>query len=168
MPSSYVTSVEPIVSTLIAQKTRTVLDIGPGWSKYGLMCREYCHKLRYIDAVEVPEGRKPIQDCIYDRVIEADIRTFPEDVERRDYQIALMIDVIEHMTLDQGKDVLTWLIRQNMKVLVSTPKVFIEQHDPNNPHEEHLSLWTWEDLAPFGTLADVSTTDSIIYLVGKP
>ena len=79
---------------------------------------------------------------------------------------ALIIDVIEHMTIAEGQALLNQILRRGCKVLLSTPKIWEEQHDPNNPYETHVSLWTWEDLPP--AALDVSTIDSLIFLMEVP
>lgn len=163
MPSSFVTSVPGVIHLLGLQPPTFLVDIGPGFGKYGLMAREYFNPL-IVDAIEVPQGRLPTQDAIYSRVIEADARELPEHFWTH-YDTALLIDVIEHMTLEEGHDLLWRLQAAGVRVIVSTPKVFEEQHDERNPHETHVCVWAWEDFEPHGVLADESTIDSIIYLL---
>jgi hypothetical protein len=170
MPSSFVDAFAPIVHALVDLKPLSVLDVGPGWGKYGLACREYVSTLERLMAVEVPEGRLPTQDVIYDEVYTGDVRVFPNREFWQRFDLVLLIDVIEHMRHDDGERLLDRMIRAGCRVLVSTPKIFMEQHDPNNPHEEHLCLWTWDELLAIkgvDLLADASTIDSIIYVLGE-
>lgn len=167
MPSSFVDSVSPIVHMLIAEQPKTVLDVGPGWGKYGLMCREYLPDLERLDAVEVEEGLMLIQECIYDQMFVSDVRKLTSTFwagEGR-YDVVLLIDVIEHMGIEEGRQLLRDITRNGTKVLVSTPKIFEEQHDPNNPYETHVSHWTWKRFREFRIVADGSTIDSLIYLL---
>lgn len=164
MPSSFVDSYAPIVKLLIERDPQHVMDIGPGFGKYGLACREYLPNLMFIAAIDVPPGRLTTQDAIYDHVFVGDVRDTSENFFRG-YQIALLIDVIEHMPIDDGHVVLNTIQRAGCMPLVSTPKIFTEQHDESNPYETHVSLWEWHDLAQHGVEADVSTIDSIIYLL---
>lgn len=164
MPSSFVDSFAPIVHMLIQIQPRKVLDIGPGWGKYGLACREYLPDLEFLAGIDVPQGRLSTQDAIYDHVFVGDVRDAP-DKFYSGYDVALLVDVIEHMTLGEGHQLLDTIQTAGCQVLVSTPKVFVEQHDDRNPYEEHKSLWGWEDFVPHGVDADVSTIDSIIYLL---
>jgi hypothetical protein len=167
MPSSFVDSVPPIVKTIIDVNPERVVDVGPGWGKYGLMCREYLPGLKNLEAVEVLEGRLHTQDVIYDRVYEADVRDM-DSIYWNSTDLVLIIDVIEHMTLEDGKKLLNNILSNGAAVIVSTPKVFEEQHDDHNPHEEHVSLWTWQDFGIEGVeITDVSTIDSIIFLLKK-
>jgi hypothetical protein len=167
MPSSFVDSVAPIVKLLVDIDPQSVVDVGPGWGKYGLMCREYLPKLEIVDAVEVTQGRLPTQDVIYDNVFECDARTVAPAFWGT-YDVALIIDVIEHMSLEEGRLLIRSMADQGCRALVSTPKVWMEQHDENNPFETHVSLWTWKEFlrGKYEIQEDVSTIDSIIYLLG--
>jgi 2-polyprenyl-3-methyl-5-hydroxy-6-metoxy-1,4-benzoquinol methylase len=162
MPSSFVDSVPSIVHLLIRRAPGRVVDIGPGWGKYGLLCREYLHNIDWLDAVEVSEGRKATQDPIYDDVHVSDVRLFKY---WRCYDLALMIDVIEHMDHEDGHQILQKVLGDGCSVLVSTPKAFVEQSDARNPYETHVSLWTGEDFERYEIEEDASTIDSIIYLL---
>jgi hypothetical protein len=164
MPSSFVDSFPAIVKLLIDLEPQRVLDIGPGWGKYGLACREYLPDIEFLAGIEVPQGRLSTQDAIYDHVFIGDVRDASENLFEG-YDVALLIDIIEHMTLDEGHQLLDAIQNAGCAVLVSTPKVFMEQHDESNPYETHISLWGWEDFAQHGVKADVSTIDSVIYLL---
>ncbi len=164
MPSSYVDSYAPIVKTLIERGPRRVLDIGPGWGKYGLACREYLPGLETLDAIEVVQGRCRTQPAIYDFVFVGDARSAPEAFFAL-YDLVMLIDVIEHFPSSVGHDLLARIQRAGADVLMATPKVFFAQHDDHNPHEEHLSLWSWDELAAHGIDIDSSTPDAIVYLL---
>lgn len=169
MPSSFVDSIPGVMHLVIenlvpAGEVARVVDIGPGWGKYGLMVREYCSPV-HLTAVEVQQGLCLTQEAIYDDIIVGDARLHEQDFWKG-YDLALLIDVIEHMTLDEGHLLLDRLIASGVKVVVSTPKVFEEQHDEHNPFEEHVSVWGWEDFQRHGIVDDRSTIDSIIFLLG--
>jgi hypothetical protein len=164
MPSSYIDSYTPIVKLLIERAPRHILEIGPGWGKYGLACREYLPDLDRLDAIEVPQGRFVTQGAIYDNVFVDDARRAPDTFFGL-YDLVVLVDVIEHFTLDDGHELLGRIQGAGTNVLVATPKQWIAQHDDRNPHEEHLSYWSWEELAQHGIDADVSTIDAVIYLL---
>lgn len=164
VPSSFVDSFAPIVHLLIEQNPARVLDIGPGWGKYGLACREYLPDLEFLAAVEVPQGRLSTQDAIYDHVFVGDARNAPESTFAG-YDVALLNDIIEHMPVKDGAQLLNTIQEAGCRPLVSTPKVWMEQRDVSNPYETHVSLWGWEDFVEHGVLVDASTIDSIIYLL---
>ena len=165
MPSSFVDSVPSIIKTIIDIAPKKIIDIGPGWGKYGLMSREYLgSELELLDAIEVPQGRLYTQDLIYDNIYEGDVRK--QSVNWSKYNLVLFIDVIEHLEKEEGQKILRDIVNAGCAVLVSTPKEWMEQHDDNNPYEEHVSHWTWEDLWYEGMTdhgkIDASTIDSMI------
>jgi hypothetical protein len=166
MPSSFVDSFPPIVKLLVEHAPQRVVDIGPGWGKYGLACREYLQGVTGLHALEVRQGRMSTQDAIYDWVYTGDARddAFGPKFWAR-WQMALLIDVIEHMSPEEGHRLLAKLLDAGCSVLVSTPKVFVRQHDEHNPYETHLSLWGWEDFGRYKIAQDISTIDAIIFLL---
>lgn len=165
MPSSFADSFPPIVQILIEENPAKIIDIGPGWGKYGLACREYLPDLKALHAIEVPQGRIPVQDCIYDWVYVGDARTFTSPQFWGRWDLALLIDVIEHMSISQGHDLLDQVLGSGCNVLVSTPKQWFTQCDEENPFESHVSHWTWRNFRRHGIVRDGSTIDSIIYLL---
>lgn len=164
MPSSYAGSFTPIVHTIIDYAPRHVLDIGPGWGKYGLACREYLPNLETLDAVEVRQGRYETQDVIYGSIFVGDIRDAPEQFFLP-YDLVLFIDVIEHLPLEDGHELLARMQRAGPNVLVSTPTRFFEQHVETNPYETHISFWDATEIAPHTVIRDVSTVDAGIFLI---
>ena len=165
MPSSFVDSVPPIMKRIIELNPRRMVDVGPGWGKYGLMCREYLPDLLLLEAVEVKQGRVWTQESIYNNVHTSDVRDI-DPALWADTELVLIIDVIEHMRKVEGQTLLKDIVNAGASVLVSTPKVFAHQHDDHNPYEEHISLWKWEDFWTPGmnkvVKHDDSTIDSII------
>jgi cyclopropane fatty-acyl-phospholipid synthase-like methyltransferase len=164
MPSSYAGSFPSIVHAIIDFAPHHVLDIGPGWGKYGLACREYLPHLESLDAVEVPQGRYQTQNAIYDCIFVGDIRYAPEQFFLP-YDLVLLIDVIEHVSLDDGHDLLSRVQRAGPAVLVSTPTKFFEQHVEENPYETHVSFWDAAELSHHSVVLDVSTVDAGIFLL---
>lgn len=165
MPSSYVDSVPPIIKVLVGRGYSSILDIGPGWGKYGLMCREYLSpsELHAVEAFWSPQ-MSPVQEAIYDSITYTDVTTF-DGWDRCRPTLTLLIDVIEHMSMEHGHAVVRKALEYG-DLLVSTPKRFVHQHDEENTYEEHLSFWGWKTLRRYRIIEDVSTIDSLIYLLG--
>jgi hypothetical protein len=164
MPSSYADSFPPIVHAVVAFAPQRVLDVGPGWGKYGLACREYLPDLEILDAVEVPQGRYPTQNTIYDSIYVGDVRSASEEFFLF-YDLILLIDVIEHMPVRDGHEVLSRIQRAGPAVLVATPTQFFEQDHEHNPHEEHVSFWAAAEFDRHAVAVDVSTDDATIHLL---
>lgn len=145
MPSSNLALAPELVALVAELRPRTVVDVGPGNGKYGVLCREYCGHLRRLIAIE-GEPRYltafPWLEAIYDEVIVIDAIAAPDRVFTA-ADVVIMADVIEHLTLDDGAALLR---RINRPVVVSTPEVFFQnpEADAGYETERHRSLWTRE------------------------
>jgi SAM-dependent methyltransferase len=133
----------PHVLDLVAEvQPRTVLDVGAGYGKFGNLVREYAPVER-VDGVDVAPPRYPGYDHFY--IGDArDLDTIlPLDVPK--YDMALFIEVIEHLDKSDAWRVLDILTRRARRVLVSTPFGFRRQDLPELPFEIHRSGWyPWE------------------------
>ena len=92
MPTSEHWQIPWVVDLLIREQPRTVLDVGAGYGKYGVLVREYIEPAR-LDAVDVNPPRFPV----YDHVYEGDLRRLeallPGGAEP--YDLALFIDLAQ-------------------------------------------------------------------------
>lgn len=142
MPTSEHRQIPHICDVLVRERPRTVLDVGAGYGKFGVLAREYGGAER-VDAVDANPPRFPV----YDRVFLGDIRdldrVLPPGPERWD--LALFVDVIEHLEKADGLRVLDTLTRRAGRVLVTTPWGFRPQEIPEMPYETHRSGWTLGD-----------------------
>lgn len=150
MPSSNLAIALDVLAMVDQVPHRTVLDVGPGYGKYGLLLMEYLNvKPELIDAVEA-EGsyvekhrldRHPWYGTVLGGVDVLDLT--PKRLAH--YDVVLMIDVIEH--IDKAK-ALALLDRIVGHVVIATPVDFFEQHVHGVPSEDHVSHWTAEDFDP--------------------
>jgi len=153
VPTSALELVQPLVNIVWdrAQKAGRplrILDIGPGYGKYGLLIQEAADHEAWIDAIEPHPVRRRFLTAIYHRVWEWDVRRVPDspfgDWPGFDaYDLILLIDVIEHMPVADGRALLS-LIRA--PILISTPgRVFATPEEaPDLPEwEQHHSVWTY-------------------------
>ncbi len=72
--------------------------------------------------------------------------------EDKSFDAVIMIDVLEHLTPEVGKEVIEkakhWA---RNKVIINSPNGFIHQAElDNNPYQKHLSGWTVKELRQFG------------------
>lgn len=163
----------------MALAPRSVLDIGVGFGKYGVLLREYLEvwgktsgygkfSVR-LDGVEVfPEYVTPLHKFIYSHIYTGDAQKVVARLKER-YDLALFIDVLEHFTLREGEDFLRMLLTKVDGVLVSTPKYPGDQHATfGNQHETHRSRWTAEMLRRFGATLVLPDHESLIVYIGTP
>lgn len=142
MPTSEHWQIPHIVDVLQRERPRTVLDVGAGWGKYGLLAREYADAER-VDALDVIRPRYPVYDQVHiGDALDLD-RVLPAEPAR--YDLALLIDVIEHLEKADGWRLLEALTRRARRVLVATPWGFRRQEIAGLPYETHRSGWyPWE------------------------
>jgi 2-polyprenyl-3-methyl-5-hydroxy-6-metoxy-1,4-benzoquinol methylase len=161
MPSSQHYHISKIMDIIIHINPMSILDIGTGFGKYGVLCREYLELwdgrhnysqfLRRIDGVEVfGDYITPLHKFVYNNIYINDIMEVLDKIESR-YDLVLLIDVLEHFEKHQGETLLYKILRKNDGVLISTPKKPSSQKDAfGNVYETHRSKWTKSDL---GSLA---------------
>ncbi len=142
MPTSNLYLTPEVLSLVQTTGAHTVLEVGPGHGKYGVLCREYA-AVEHIDAVEAWEPY--ISDFglegIYRRVYKGDACQLPDRVLAT-YDCVLMVDVIEHIAKDAA---LVLLDRIPGWVVVCTPQdFFLQPHEV--PTEHHISHWQVADV----------------------
>ena len=138
MPTSEFRQIPYVLEVLARQRPRTVLDVGAGYGKYGFLAREFGGAER-VDAVDVAEPRFAAYDHVWVGDIRALDRLIPAGASR--YDLALFIDVIEHLEKPEGYALLDDLTRRAGAVLVTTPLGFRPQEVPGMPFETHRSGW---------------------------
>jgi SAM-dependent methyltransferase len=138
MPTSEHWQIPRIVEVIVRERPRSVLDVGAGYGKYGVLAREYADPRR-VDAVDANAPRYPVYDNVYLGDIRALDQLLPPDVPP--YDLALFVDVIEHLDKEDAWRVLEALTRRAHRVLITTPLGFRAQEIPGMPYETHRSGW---------------------------
>jgi len=178
MPSSHFLQINEIVQLIYLLKPSTVLDVGVGFGKYGLLAREYLELWdgrgkynqwsRRIDGIEVFEGYlTPLHDYLYDHIYIGNALDIIPDLDVT-YDLILVIDVLEHFTHDEGVRLLEACQRKGRNFLVSTPKDIGTQEEAfDNPYERHKSQWQMGYFDKFEKYFFVPNLKSYIYLIGE-
>lgn len=99
MGGSNVTAIPYVIQALQELNPKSIIDIGAGRGKYGMLCREYIKGLEILDGLE-PSG---LPRGLYDYTWEQDIQKFDFV---RDYDVALLIAVMCRFTKEEGRKVL--------------------------------------------------------------
>jgi len=182
MASSYLAQIPIIVYLISKLEPKRVLDIGKGFGKYGFLIHEYVgidnskninpdYKLRelskiVIDAVEVDkELLLPHLDQIYNHVYNDNILNIYQNLNN--YDLILMIDVIEHLEKDSATWMLKYFISNGIKIIVATPQKFFEQHLYNSKFEEHISFWDKKDFEKFCNVDHQLIDGGVVYLLSS-
>lgn len=131
-----------VLDVVASEQPRTVLDVGAGWGKYGCLVREYAEPVR-VDGLDVAPPRYSTYDHFYVGDVRRLDEVLPPDVPS--YDLALFIEVLEHLEKAEGWRALDDLTHRARRVLVTTPLGFRRQHTPHLPFEMHRSGWyPWE------------------------
>lgn len=160
MPTSYYQAIPHVMQHIQMEAPKSILDIGVGFGKYGVLCREVLevaygryHRHQWqvrIDGVEAyKDYRNPIYEHVYDKVYYQDIRELVHQLPS--YDVILLIDVIEHMPKEEGLLLVEQLLEHTTKVLlISTPLYPDPQGDyAKNSYERHCSRWAPLDFRSF-------------------
>lgn len=156
MPTSHPFQLNEIVNLTTTLKPTTVMEIGVGFGKYGLLLREYLeiwgegeiyeNWLRKIDGIEIFESyimdhHRAIYDDIY-------IGNALDIMPKRDsYDLILLIDVLEHIEYESAIHLLNICKQKAKHIIISTPKDIGHQGEGyGNIYESHLSQWNRKSL----------------------
>jgi hypothetical protein len=137
----------------------SVLDVGIGMGKWGLLTREYTdvwnRKFYEKDwttlliGLEIyKEYENPVWD-LYDGIYIGDARTTIEKAFNLygKFQLGIMIDVLEHFSKEDGIKVVETLLKGCDNLLLSYANC--EQKDVcANKFEDHISKWSFSDFPP--------------------
>jgi hypothetical protein len=169
MASSYANQV-PVIAYLIQQcNPKSILDVGKGFGKYGLLIHEYAgidntkrpnpqltlaqQSSIAIDAVDVnAEYSWPHIEHFYRKILIGRIEdlylTLPP------YDLVLMSDVIEHLEKDIAAKIVKHFVDSGSVVLISTPVMFFHQDLYESEAEHHVSHWNKGDFRMSGAFID--------------
>jgi hypothetical protein len=177
MPSSQFLQLNEIVQLICLSRPNSLLDVGVGFGKYGVLAREYLElwdgRGKYedwthrIDGIEIFEQYlTPLHDYIYDNMY---IDNALDVIPRLDctYDLILLIDVLEHFTYKEGVRILDACQQKGRNLLVSTPKnIGGQQHAFDNPYEAHKFQWQPWHFEKFDRYLCVPNIKSLIYFIG--
>jgi hypothetical protein len=153
VPHSSHDALTAVMQYVVRLQPRRVLDIGPGYGKWGFLVREALdfmdgrhepHEYAVtIDGLEAFDYKSPLHDWVYTSIRQGDMRLVAPELPA--YDLVIMGDVIEHVSKEDGLAVLRALLAKSKNVIVATPDAFFNQEVLDNPYEQHLSLWQRED-----------------------
>lgn len=172
MPISHHRMVPLVMDQVVKiDNVKSVLDIGCGFGRYGVLLRERLD-VRYkrysvrqwktrIDAVEVWKlYLTPLHSFIYDNIYVKNIFSYCNKLDN--YDVILMLECLEHLPKWKGKKVVKRLEEKaNKLLLISFPDKFNgkENAEWENPYEEHKCLWTKGELSDcIGPVKQLSPT----------
>ncbi|MEH6941093.1 glycosyltransferase [Bacillus sp. JJ722] len=161
MPTSWYQATPAIIDLVLLDHPTSILDIGIGFGKYGVLLREVLDipYERYekkdwsvkIDGIEGFEAyQNPIHNYVYNEMYYGEIYTVLPKLQQK-YDTVLLIDVLEHFDKQEGLKLLEDLLKiTNTSLIVSTPINPAPQEEYlGNTLERHKSRWTVVDFVDF-------------------
>ncbi|MBI2641675.1 class I SAM-dependent methyltransferase, partial [Candidatus Roizmanbacteria bacterium] len=105
-----------------------------------------------ITGVDIYKGYlSELQEIIYNDIIIGDI--FKVLPSLGIYDLAVLADIIEHFTKEEGLKLLDELFKHVEDIVITTPLGFLlHKGYLNNPHEEHKSGWLLEDFEKYNVI----------------
>lgn len=160
MPTSDPLLLGTISNVILDVKPMSVLDIGIGYGKWGLLVREYSdcwQRQRYtpdlwdtrLVGIEIYDKYRNPAWGVYNEVVIGDALTVLQTFFDKKFDLVIMIDVLEHIEKDRAVAVLKHMRRVGKNVVVSyanTPQTGVG----DNQHEDHISTWTKEEFERLG------------------
>ena len=145
MPSCRPEVIPSIVYKVMEMRPQTILDVGAGNGKW-VLCDEYlkywCNVQPEIDGVEVFGDYESPAYSVYREVFNCNVMDLVKNDKIEEYDLVLIVDVIEHLTKEEGM----LLLSKCNKYIVSTPNYWLPQGaEFDNEHERHISKWETSD-----------------------
>ncbi|UOQ86654.1 glycosyltransferase [Gracilibacillus salinarum] len=160
MPTSFYQAIPEIMDHIIIDAPKSILDIGVGFGKYGVLLREKLDipQQRYskeswtlkLEGIEGFEGyRNPIHDYVYDKIHYGEIGEVMDSLGN--YDTIILIDVLEHFEKKEGIKIIQQILEHtNKSLIISTPLYPDPQGSYlSNSLETHKSKWNIIDLTAF-------------------
>lgn len=179
MPTSDAGNLTPIINTVVYLNPSSILDLGIGFGKYGMLCREYLDIAK--ERIELKDWKveihgvegwykycNSIHNDVYDEVTYEDFSDKTYWDKYSGYDLVLMIDSLEHLDKTLGLELLTHLIQSNRGIIVSCPASWYPQKTVNgNVLETHKSQWHLQDFEFMGGKKLYSGVCNVVYFKGK-
>jgi hypothetical protein len=84
------------------------------------------------------------------------------------YELTLCVEILEHMEVQAGRELLEHLRRVSKHVLITTPDTPLLQDEVcGNPYETHQAWWSWAALKQAGAVGRLPASGATIALFSK-
>lgn len=158
MPSSRYDCIPFVLDRVVEYQPKSILDIGPGFGKWGVLFREYLdiwkvdkpynQRVVNITGIEVfEEYDNPIWQ-VYDKVITKDVMSIIPLLSKIKFDLLFMGDVIEHFAKIDAQQLLRELFYKHL-IIITPLNVLPQQSVYNNEFEVHKSTWNKTDFPTF-------------------
>ncbi|KKU59361.1 MAG: hypothetical protein UX81_C0010G0024 [Parcubacteria group bacterium GW2011_GWA2_47_12] len=130
---------------------RSLLDLGAGAGKYGLMIKELDSSIETV-AIEIEKDyiERFNLRSIYKQVWNISIYDLihPKYFDLN-FDVVMIGDVLEHLKKSDGVNLLNFLIYRCRWIIVEFPHRYLQNSVDNYVSEAHISVWTENDFLSF-------------------
>lgn len=150
MPVSEITTIPPILAEVVTLNPPAILELGIGFGKYGVLCREVldavhgrCSPRSWKHKIFGVEGFADYENPCWSVYNEVAIADFTKHYHKiKNWPLVLMVDSLEHVEKVEARAILHHLVTNNRHIIVSVP-VGERPQDAvfGNEYERHRSTW---------------------------
>lgn len=152
MPSSAPHVIGKVIDILLSIQPKSILDIGVGFGKYGVLAREYLDYENYpkfkrkIDCIEAfPSYITEIHKFSYNNCFIGE--AFKTLKTLGFYDLILLVDILPDLDKETAEKIISESQKKSDAVLITLPKVcWNEKAEFNNPYEIFRSDWKKSEL----------------------
>ncbi len=139
-----------LVWNMIDRSTKSLLDVGCGPGMMGGVIKRH-HDI-YTVGVDIfdPYLERCRREHTHDKLMRMDVKELP--FEDGSFDTVLCKEVIEHLEQNEALKLIGRMEAiARRQVIITTPVGHYAQHEyDDNPHQEHLSIWTPQDMRRLG------------------
>jgi predicted TPR repeat methyltransferase len=141
-----------IVLSYVPLHVVSVVDVGAGRGVVGALMRIYREPARLVAVEHFDEYIAFMRKHgFYDEIVSHDLRQRPLPFGEKEFDLAVALEVIEHLPKDDGLALLDEMVRISKQSIVSTPNEYYDQPEYDaNPLQRHVSIYRASDLRKKG------------------
>lgn len=174
MPTSNFDKIPATIKAVEVFRPTSILDIGIGFGKYGSLFRERLDiangnykKEDWKIRIEGVEGfssyRSPLWEC-YNKIHIGNILELADGLGN--YDVITILDVIEHLSKEEGIGLIDKLLRKSHGIVITTPISWYAQDDwGGNELERHKSAWNKKDFKKYHSLELIIGENSLMSII---
>lgn len=161
MPTSWYQAIPDILDQIVDMEPKSILDVGVGFGKYGVLIREVLDiaRLKYkkdewnviIDGIEgFQDYKNPLHEFVYNKIYYSNIMELLKN-GLGNYDCILLIDVLEHFSKEEGLELIDKLLSHTNKSLIISTPLYPEENNEylGNELENHISRWSIIDFVKY-------------------
>ncbi|MGO9449523.1 MAG: methyltransferase domain-containing protein [Candidatus Binataceae bacterium] len=177
MPTSDFHNINAIVAIVTQLRPQSVLDVGCGFGKYGVLIREYLDvwyerltpdqwKLNLVGIEAYKSYQNPVLDFVYSTVHFGEAQRILPTLGN--FDVIVIADVIEHLEKQAAIGLVAECFKHSPVVVISTPIEFYAQGEIlGNPYEVHRSTWSREDFPEGVTVREIRIVSCNVFVASR-